>query len=78
MLIIFKNSAELEDIPTTTYFNQPSYAFNFDGALNSNLIKDCNADKGGGFVAIVPDPSTDSLAFDINQALSNIWVSESY
>ena len=68
ILIVFKNNASTNGYPVTTYYNQPSYAFNFDGILNSNLIKDCNK-EGGGLVAISPDPTTDSLAFDVNQAL---------
>jgi len=65
----FRQISDLEDIPTITYYNKASTSFNFDGTLNPSYFKDCNADENGGMVAIVPDPSTDSLTFDIDQAL---------
>ena len=70
----FRQISDLEDIPTITYYNKASTSFNFDGTLNPSYFKDCNADENGGMVAIVPDPSTDSLTFDIDQALRKIEI----
>ncbi len=75
LLIASKQASSPENIPTTTYWNQSSYSFDYNGALNPKYFKDCNADEGGGAIAIVPDPSTDSLAFDINEALSKKFFS---
>ena len=75
-MIWFRHISQVTDIPTTTYYNQPSTAAKFDATLNRGYIKNCNKREGGGLVAIVPDPSTDSLAFDVNQALSNFSEAE--
>ena len=68
----FRQVSKLKDIPTTTYYNRASTSFNYDGTLDPTYFKDCKADENGGMVAIVPDPTTDTLAFDINQALRKI------
>ncbi len=67
-----RSMIETYDIPTIEWYNKASRTFNFDGTLNPSYFKDCNADENGGMVAIVPDPATDSLAFDIDQALRKI------
>ncbi len=69
MLVALKQNSLTHDIPTTTYWDQPSTSFTYHGILNPSYFKDCNAEQGGGMVAIVPDPSTDTLAFDVNEAL---------
>jgi len=68
-MVGFRQISKPEDIATISYYNRPSTSFKYDGTLNLDYFKDCNADENGGMVAIVPDPSTDSLAFDIDQAL---------
>ena len=70
MMIALKNISSTDDIPTTVYYNNPKTSFTYNGVLNPSYFKDCNADEGGGMVAIVPEPSTDSLAYDVNEALS--------
>lgn len=70
MMIALKNISSTDDIPTTVYYNNPKTSFTYNGVLNLSYFKDCNADEGGGMVAIVPDPSTDSLAYDVNEALT--------
>ncbi len=74
----FRQMSKPEDIPTISYYNRASTTFNYDGALNLDYFKDCDADEGGGMVAIVPDPSTNALAFDVDQALRNICIKEKF
>jgi len=69
LILAFRAASPLDDIPTRTYWDKPATSFTFDGTLNPSYFKNCNADENGGIVAIVPDPATDSLAFDVNQAL---------
>ncbi len=78
ILIASKQATSPEDVPTTTYYNKAGYSFNYDGTLNPNYFKSCKGDENGGMVAIVPDPSTDTLAFDINEALSNNFLKPLY
>lgn len=70
ILIASKQATSPQDIPTTTYHDKSSYSYTYDGTLNPTYFKNCNADENGGMVAIVPDPATDTLANDINEALS--------
>lgn len=73
----FRSAVSSEDIPTISYYNQaPHYSFNYDGVLDTKYFKNCKDDKNGGLVAIVPDPSKNDLAYDINEALSNIFFYE--
>jgi len=71
LMIALRQASSLTDVPTITYYDLPQTSFTYDGILNPDYFKDCNADENGGIVAIVPDPSTDSLAFDVDQALRN-------
>ncbi len=70
LILAFRGASPLKDIPTITYYDRAYYAPKYDGVFNKNYFKDCNDDENGGIVAIVPDPSTDSLAYDVDQALS--------
>ena len=74
MLASVRSMDPTQDIPTVEYYQKASTTFTFDGTLNPSYFKDCNADENGGMVAIVPESSTDSLADDIDQALSKIEI----
>jgi len=70
LILAFRGASPLEDIPTVTYYDRAYYAPKYDGtSFNTDYFKNCQDDENGGIVAIVPDPSTDSLAYDVDQAL---------
>ena len=69
MIIAFKSASTTEDIPAITYYNRPSTSYVYDGTLNTAYFKNCKADENAGLVAIVPDPSTNTLANKIDLAL---------
>jgi len=69
LLILLKENSSPVSVPTMTYYNQTFFSLSYDSVLNPFYFKDCKSTEKGGMVAIVPDPSKDSLAFDVNQAL---------
>jgi len=67
LLILLKNNSSPISVPTMTYYN--TTAFPFDQLMTSKLFKNCKSSKNGGLAAIVPDPSKDTLAYVVDQAL---------
>jgi len=70
IMVAFRKASPIKDVAQETFYNQPFYSFDYTEIINPGLIKNCGADENGGQVAIVPHPSKDTLAFDIDQALS--------
>ena len=57
LVIAFRKASPTVPVPETTYYNGVFLNYNFDGiAQPSDLrfIKDCHADKNGGYVALAP------------------------
>lgn len=69
LLIFLKEKSSPISVPTMTYWN--TSAIPFDQVMTSKLFKNCKSSKNGGLAAIVPDPSKDTLAYVVDQALRN-------
>lgn len=56
IMLAFRKVAPVTAMPEESYYQNPDWLFNFDGALTSadkSFFKDCNDNVGGGAVGLV-------------------------
>ncbi len=71
IMFAFRQADNPVDVPKTTYYDNPTTLFDYQGILDSphlKYIKDCAAAENGGIVALAP--SGDSLVTKLNTILS--------
>jgi len=73
IIVAFRSALDPEDMPTTVYYAIPQHTFDADGTLSSaqlsRYMKNCNANRNGGKVALAP--SSNSIIQDLDDELSN-------
>jgi len=76
IMYAFRQADSPEYVPETTYYDNPTTLFDYQGILDSphlKYIKDCTAPENGGVVALAP--SGDSLVTELDTILSKYYLS---